>query len=603
MQPKKDIDQARKTELSLLERFGLAPDSEPAGTKSKSTKSKRLPESTISLEEVRQPKRGKPQQQVKDYSGTKSSGPSTVQHDNSDSMCMLKRDSFHARSRGNSDQRVPPIPVSLQEQEKQSSVPTFHKPSSCEPMSEVASDRKLQDRSEDHRKWQPNNFDLDDECVWSFNNNDSDSDVQVITAPKTLDVVSTVPEENLPSAMESPPVKTTQDNAPVTSKSHAVSRVVSEKKKRKIARKAAKKDRHKKRKAGKRKKQKKKPRGELFDQPFPESVQQSLEEDAVEEGQPYASAKVQATTPRQASNPGPKTIENGSPDQPIVIDDGSDMEEDAVVPKQVEQPPLLLLCSEGFLELWGDTASRLVTGNWQQKSPTIGDGPGRRFFFTDTKLVDACGVDIELPNREGIVMSALSGWNDNDGFNELMMRVVALISTTRYRHLNIFLCADVDQDDSIVDRIATLQNAVLHQGDGLVTATAFTLVSPDALAASIGQSLLTLDSAWELEEIEACLDDDRTFERLLFLVQLIPTLTATSILLCLMSSPEAQRSPENKSRSWFQSLFHQDDRERKRMQRMDPNCCIQQWSSNFHSLLVSTSVTKVYFDRRRNTVS
>jgi hypothetical protein len=63
--------------------------------------------------------------------------------------------------------------------------------------------------------------------------------------------------------------------------------------------------------------------------------------------------------------------------------------------------------------------------------------------------------------------------------------------------------------------------------------------------------------------------DDRTFERLLFLVRLVPTLTATSVLQCLMSSPVANGSTEDKSRLWFQSLF-QDEFERKRMQSFDP---------------------------------
>lgn len=599
------VDQARKTELSLLERFGLAPDSEPTRRSPKPAKSKNkgAPESSILQEadEDRPSKRGKElsrlaasksrqdkahaatrgKDAVKEHGAYKSSGatvsqPSTLYDKGPEPTFAPRKDgnSFHATSLEESDEYVKPsVPEQIQEQEKASPVATSQaqQASSSHAMSEA-------EKSEYYRNWQPKNFDLDDDTVWSFNN-DNDSDIQAVNTPPNDDdseiqVVKTVnPKENSASrgTVESPSENPTQYNAPEVSKPHASSRVVTEmKKKRKRDRKEAKKKKKDRRHKSEKRKKKKKSRGELFDKPFPESVLESLEED---EEQPYAPANAQEP-PRQASMPQRNSMEFGSPDQPIVIDGGSDLEEDlrSSLPPQPEQTPLLLLCSEDFLESWGDTAARLVSGNWQQNSSrySMGVASGRRFLFVDTNLVDTCGVDIELPNRGGIIVSALSSWHEEDGFDALMMRIVGLISTTRLRNLSVFLCADVDLDDATVDRIATLQSAVLYQGDGLATATTFTLVSPNVLATSIGQSLSKLDAAWELEEVESWLNDDRTSERLLFLVQLIPTLTATSILQCLMSSPAADESSEDKSRFWFQSIFHQDDRERKRMHSIDP---------------------------------
>ncbi|CAJ1944441.1 unnamed protein product [Cylindrotheca closterium] len=564
-QRQKEIGQARQTELSLLERFGLAPSTEPTGNGSNPTKGrkKRPPPPIISPEEVPQSKRGKRQARQQDISESShlEIAPSSMQCDDPVSL-------HETRKATNVNDVILPEQNDKQiNSPKQFSVlsPQGHQPPSCQPMSKVASCRKLDDRSEHYRNWQPKNFDLDGGSVWSFNN-DNDSDIQLVTAPNAFD-----PESNLPSSVGSPSEGLIQNTAHQISQHQTTSRVVSDKKQRKRARKAAKKKKKKesKRKSGKRKK-KKQSHGDLFEQSLPESVLQSLEEDATEEVRPCVKENGPTTT-HQVTATAQFGMEIGSPDQPIVIDDTEDSALTSLPPQTV-RPPLVLLCSEDFLEKWGDYAARLVSGDWQHQVSsrrTNGTSSGRRFCFVDTKLVDTCGVDIELPDRGGIVVSALSSWFNDDGFESLIMRIIGLISSTRFRHLSIFLCADIDQDDATIDRISTIQSAVLHQGEGLTTATSFTLVSPNTLAASIGQSICKLDAAWGLEEAESWLLDDRTFERLLFLVRLVPTLTVTSILQCLMSSPVATGSTEDKSRLWFQSVF-QDDRERKRMKSFDP---------------------------------
>ncbi|KAL3942194.1 MAG: hypothetical protein SGBAC_003573 [Bacillariaceae sp.] len=570
VQPQEESDQARQTELSLLERFGLAPSTESSRNMSRSTqaRNKRPPQPTISAENSRQPKRGK--LHAKQHSISKSSdleiSPSAMQCDIPVSLSEKKRDVNHINLPVRSDEQV--------SSPKQSSILSsqLHQQPSCQPTSEVTSSRNLAERSEHYKNWQPKNFDLDDGSVWS-SNNDNDSGIQEVTTPTVSFPKSRIDQVNLPSTVASPGHSWTQSPAPPTPQPQTTSRVVTDKKQRKRARKAAKKKKkdHK-RKSGKRSTKKKSHRG-LFDQSLPESVLQSLEEDGVEEERPQM--KENCRTPsHQVSALAPVVKGNGSPDQPIVLDDGNDMEDCSSIslPQRAVRPPVLLLCSEDFLETWGDAAGRLVSGDWQTQISShrhTGESAARRFSFVDTNLVDACGVDIELPDRGGIVVSAMSSWHSDSGFENLLMRVVGLISSTRFRHLSIFLCADVDQDDATIDRIAALQSAVLHQGDGLVTATSFTLVSLNALAASIGQSIYKLDASWGMEEVESWLLDDRTFERLLFLVRLIPTLTATSVLQCLMSSPVANGSTDDKSRQWFHSVF-QDGIERKRMQGIDP---------------------------------
>eukprot|EP00980_Cylindrotheca_fusiformis_P001629 scaffold368_cov125-Cylindrotheca_fusiformis.AAC.7 len=231
--------------------------------------------------------------------------------------------------------------------------------------------------------------------------------------------------------------------------------------------------------------------------------------------------------------------------------------------------PLVLLCSESFLETWGEAAGKLIAGDWvsgrHPTGDTLGIGGSRKISLFDTSLIDLSGVDIETPNRGGIVVSSLSTWR-NDEFPSLVKRVVDLISTSKYKFLDVFVCADIDQDDVAENQIVTLQNAALHQSN---TTVSISIVSPRSLATSIGYSVHMIQCSQKLEEIEAWLSDDRTFERIRFLLCTIPTFTATSILFCLLSTSLTKGSQNDRSRPWFQSLFNENDSERRWLQAID----------------------------------
>ena len=222
---------------------------------------------------------------------------------------------------------------------------------------------------------------------------------------------------------------------------------------------------------------------------------------------------------------------------------------------------LQLLCSEAFLETWGEAVAKLALGEWTSNLNS------RKISFLDTSLVDKCGVDIEAPGRGGIIVSALSSWQ-GQGFSSLVKRIVDLLSVSRYNTIEVLLCADIDQDEFIMKNMVTLQNAVLQKKGSLGTIVSFHLIPPSFLAESIGTSLRMHKSHQYMKEVEACLSDDRIFERLHFLLSLVPTLSATTALYSLISSPFFQGIEDDKSRKWFQELLGRNNHERDRMRAL-----------------------------------
>ena len=147
----------------------------------------------------------------------------------------------------------------------------------------------------------------------------------------------------------------------------------------------------------------------------------------------------------------------------------------------------------------------------------------------------------------------------------MLKRIVELASTSRYRFLEVFLCADIDLNATITDDITKLQNAVLRQRGNPPTVVYFRMVSPRSISASIAHSLSARESSTEnFKEIEARISDDRVRERLLFLLSLIPMLTVGGALQCLVTL-DGQGQRDDGSRG-FRNMLGKKENERQRVE-------------------------------------
>jgi hypothetical protein len=251
-------------------------------------------------------------------------------------------------------------------------------------------------------------------------------------------------------------------------------------------------------------------------------------------------------------------------------------------------PPIQLLCSETFLETWGLTIGELASGEWAESlvsEPQIKQGQapilpstdsattGRKITFVDTSLVETCGIDIELPNRGGIIVSSLSSWRVDGVTRSLLQRILDLAVTSRYSDLHIIFCADVEVNSSIARKITKFHTVLMRQNGKPSTGMHFSTVSPRSLSTCIAQAVLAsnIRPQQNMEDVEACLGDDRTRERINFLLSLIPTITLNGALQCLRlgSIVSAQHEiSEESSKTWFQNLVGKSNHERKRIRAM-----------------------------------
>ena len=247
--------------------------------------------------------------------------------------------------------------------------------------------------------------------------------------------------------------------------------------------------------------------------------------------------------------------------------------------------PIRLLCSEFFLENYGEVIAELVRGSLD------GEGTTKSIQFTDTNLIDMCGVDIETPGRGAIMVSSLSDIQKSGGLTNFLPRILELAATTRYHQLEIFICIDVELDATVTQDLGRLQTALLCAGKVTKTRTTFKLSTKRSLGAWIAKTIISSTSSssssssssgdmseYSLSKVDHWLTDHRACRRLQFLLSVIPTLSVTGALLWLDTStivqeddPQQQANiqttdeDDDKSMRWIQKCFRNVDDESNRL--------------------------------------
>ena len=256
---------------------------------------------------------------------------------------------------------------------------------------------------------------------------------------------------------------------------------------------------------------------------------------------------------------------------------------DAAVHRQQQAQIIHLLCSEIFLENFGEVIAEIVRSD--------NSLVGMPIRVIDTDLVDVCGVDIEMPSRGAMVVSKLSQIQFSSGglMGAFLPKIVELAATNRYRNLFVFLCVDVELDSEAARDLVRLQTAFLFGERGMsMTQTSFQWSSKRSLGACIVQTIeLSANSIGDfsssaLPNIDHWLSDPRTCQRLKFLLSIIPTLSLTGALHWLelsIGDPVSYRSPnrlptqhspteeeEDESSEWFQRCFKHVNEESSRLE-------------------------------------
>jgi hypothetical protein len=225
-------------------------------------------------------------------------------------------------------------------------------------------------------------------------------------------------------------------------------------------------------------------------------------------------------------------------------EDMSPLSQENLNTDQSRLPTAKVLCSEEFIESWGDVVAELASGRWTHSFPA-NDGPnevqtercsGRKVELRDTPLVDQCGIDIELSNRCAILLYNISTLEAPQQAREVVIGLAQLVAIGRYKHVCVILCYDVPVTSSITRHIVQLQTAVMSSDGKLSTSTFFKTASPATLSATIAQTVFVHNQvpAGPLSEPPTdVVTDEQIGEWSRFLLSLLPTLSAHGAIQCI----------------------------------------------------------------------
>ena len=242
--------------------------------------------------------------------------------------------------------------------------------------------------------------------------------------------------------------------------------------------------------------------------------------------------------------------------------------------------PIRILCSERFIESFGETVSEITRSNSassvsQQKT----------IQFIDTNLVDVCSLDIEIPSRVAMVVSTMSQIQNSGGLMaNFLPRIVEVAACNRYTNLVVFVCVDVTLDSTTARDLIRLQSAFLSCDRGLPrTHTTIQVCSKQSLAASISNNISRFIESENgllsnvVSKVDHWLSDERASLRLKLLLSIIPTLSVIGALSWLELSIETStrsslcdrnQHPINgdKMSKWFQNVFQDVEMEKRRLE-------------------------------------
>lgn len=211
--------------------------------------------------------------------------------------------------------------------------------------------------------------------------------------------------------------------------------------------------------------------------------------------------------------------------------------------------PLKILCSESFFEDWGEAVGQLLSGRWAASNVYLSRDAddssnfyskkevlGRKIELCDSPLVDSREVDIELSDRCAMLVYPVSAFAEESNARKIVFGLAEITAVDRYRHIYIFICYDVSPTPAICQTLVRAQNSVWRpQGDSM--STSFKSVASRSLAARLAETIISheaIHSARSLATpVYGLVGEGDARQRLLFLLSIVPTLSASGACQCL----------------------------------------------------------------------
>jgi hypothetical protein len=214
-----------------------------------------------------------------------------------------------------------------------------------------------------------------------------------------------------------------------------------------------------------------------------------------------------------------------------------------VVPSQ---DPIQVLCTESFLETWGDLVCAVTANQWHQSYSGQSRSCLRDIRFIDSPLLDGCGVDMELADRGALLLICTSVLDEEAAARDIVVALAELVAADRYVYIYVLLIYDIATTPNVSLGICRLQNAVLQHGRQPPTRVVFKTSTASSLPESLAGIIISRDGMQtaKSKSFYEDLQNAQFCQQACLLRKLLPSMSGNGAIQCLTLA-RAITSPED----------------------------------------------------------
>jgi hypothetical protein len=210
--------------------------------------------------------------------------------------------------------------------------------------------------------------------------------------------------------------------------------------------------------------------------------------------------------------------------------------------KAAQQSPSLsikILCSETFLELWGEVVAAIVSREWTSSTSrgnsfqcvdqTDATTNRRKISFIDTPQLNGSGIDIEASHDCCFLVISASHLQSAEKAKGTVLKLAEIVAFGRYAKCYVFFYLDMDISSTMTKHMVKIQVAAAASSIQVICKTS----TFSSLAATMAHTLLSLPNLNRDDDPLESLNDRLTVDRTTFLTTLLPIASVGGSIKCL----------------------------------------------------------------------
>ena len=189
-----------------------------------------------------------------------------------------------------------------------------------------------------------------------------------------------------------------------------------------------------------------------------------------------------------------------------------------------------VLCSESFLEIWGDIVAAIISGEWMsslaESKPILKWG---KISIIDSPLLNGSGIDVEVSNNCCFLVISASHLQSIDKTKDIVLKLAELAALGRYAKCYVIFYLDKELTSTMTKHMVKIQFASATSSIHVICKTA----TSTNLAATLAHTILSQPNPHVIEDHPEALNDRVTLDRAFFLTSLLPVASIGGSIQCL----------------------------------------------------------------------